>query len=87
MVTAVVGPAGLDITQLDVGTLVLGTVTSETPTSYVDNYFGQISTFIGQGFTYDAFGYPTGGTVTGLQETYQGQVIYQVTGMSVPVTS
>ena len=87
MANIVVGLAGVDMSQLDVGTLVLGTVTSESATQYVDDYLGQISTFTGVGFTYDATGYPTGGTVTGLTETYNGQVIYQVTGMSTPVTS
>src|SRR5689334_13323103 len=87
MAIVVIGNAGLDMSQLDITTLLQGTVTQETSTTYVDNYFGQISTFIGIGFKYDAFGYPIGGTVTGLQESYQGQVVYQVSGFSTPVTS
>ncbi|MDB5418108.1 MAG: hypothetical protein JWP50_1527 [Phenylobacterium sp.] len=87
MPTAVTGPSGIDMSQLDVTTLLAGTVTTETSTQYVENYFGQIISFAGVGFTYDAFGYPTGGTVTGLQVTSAGQLLYQVTGMAIPVAS
>jgi len=87
MPTAVTGPSGVDMSLLDVTTLLLGTVTTETSTQFIENYAGQIISFVGAGFTYDAFGLPTGGTVTGLQVTFGGQLIYQVTGMSIPVTS
>ena len=87
MATVVVGSAGVDMTQLDVGVLLQGTVLVETSTTFVDDFDGQTSTFTGFGFTYDAFGDPTGGTVTGLQETLNGQVLYQVTGTSIPVSS
>jgi serralysin len=87
MPTATVGTAGVDMTQLDVGLLLQGTVTVETSTQFADDYFGQLSTFTGFGFTYDATGVPTGGTVTGLTETLNGQLLYQVTGMSIPVAS
>jgi hypothetical protein len=87
MPTLIAGPAGLDMGQLDVRVLLEGTVTTRTSTSYVEDYFGQIIAFVGQGFAYDAFGYPTAGTVTGLQVSYQGQVIYQITGASNSVSS
>src|SRR4051812_41585128 len=87
MATGIVGVAGLDMSQLDVTTLLEGTVVQETSTTYVEDYFGQIITFTGVGFHYDAFGYPIGGTVTGLQVTQQGQLIYQISGFSTLVTS
>src|SRR5437868_6815841 len=87
MTIGIVGPGGLDMTQLDVTTLLEGTVVQESSTSYVENYFGQIVTFSGTGFQYDAAGYPIGGTVTGLQVSYQGQLVYQVSGFSTLVTS
>jgi Ca2+-binding RTX toxin-like protein len=87
MAVGVIGVAGLDMSQLDIRTLLEGTVTQETSTTYVENYFGQIITFTGTGFRYDGFGYPIGGTTTGLQVSEQGQVIYQISGFSIPVTS
>ena len=87
MANIAVGLAGVDMSQLDVGTLVLGTVTSESATQYVDDYLGDVSTFTGFGFTYDASGVAIAGTVTGLSVTENGQLLYQVTGMSTPVTS
>jgi len=87
MPIATAGPAGVNMDQLDVGTLLDGTVTTENATTYVDNYFGQITTFTGVGFIYDSFGIPVGGTVTSITETYNGQTVYQITGMSTPATS
>ncbi|MFC3071048.1 calcium-binding protein [Phenylobacterium soli] len=87
MPTLITGPAGVDMNGLDVSVLLDGTVTLETPTQYVEDYYGQTISFAGTGFTYDSFGYPTGGLVTGLQVSQAGQLIYQVTGMSIPVTT
>jgi len=87
MALAVAGPGGLYMSQLDVSILLDGNVTRATATSYVEDVEGQIIAFSGTGFTYDSLGYPTGGLVTALQVSYQGQLVYQVSGFSTPVTS
>lgn len=87
MPSITVGPSGINMGALDITTLLNGVVTLETSSQFVEDYAGQISTFTGSGFTYDAFGIPTGGTVTGLTETLNGQLLYQITGMSTPALS
>jgi Ca2+-binding RTX toxin-like protein len=87
MASVTIGTAGLDMTQLDIGTLLFGSVTLQNSHTYVLNNYGEVSTFTGVGFTYDTFGHPTGGIVTGLQETYNGQLEYQISGMNSSVSS
>jgi serralysin len=86
MTIATVGAYGLDMTKLDLSFLLQGTLVSESSTHLTLNTFGEIDTFTGFGFTYDSFGYPTGGTVTGLDESYLGQTVFSASGFSVPAT-
>jgi len=87
MVNFVTGPnAVVDFTQLDLTTLLDGDITSRSSTRLVlDLGGGELETFTGLGFTYDSFGDPAGGTITGIKETEGGQTVVEITGMSTPV--
>src|SRR4249920_3230365 len=87
MASVTIGSVGGDMSQLDIGSLLLGVVTTQNSHNYVLNNHGEVSNFTGIGFTYDSYGYPTGGIVTGLQETYNGQLEYQISGMNSSVSS
>ncbi len=88
MPTIVAGPQGLDMTNLDLSVLFDGTIARATSTTYqLSLPDGELVTFTGIGFTYNSSGIPTGGTVTGLSDSYLGQSVYQASGFSVPATS
>ncbi len=90
MVTFVSGTVfPIDFTTLDLTGLrdgdVLGGATS---TQFViDELDGTIDTFTGVGFTYDAFGDPTGGTVTGWQQKDGGTLVFNLTGGNISVAT
>jgi Ca2+-binding RTX toxin-like protein len=87
MAIGTTGNFALDMDQLDIGVLTQGTVVVHTSSQYaVDLGGGEIVSFIGTGFAYDATGAPIGGTVTTLGETYFGAQVYTVSGFSVPAT-
>jgi Ca2+-binding RTX toxin-like protein len=82
------GPAGLDMTGFDIGLLMQGDGVQKTSTLYSillpDN---TTITFHGTGFTYNSDGDPTGGTITGFGSVYQGQTEFEVSKISVPVST
>jgi len=80
-------PTGTNMDLFDVGLLAIGAVQSQTATSYVVAIGDEWLTFSGSGFTFDGAGNPSGGTVTGLEDRYLGQVAFSLTGFSISVTS
>jgi Ca2+-binding RTX toxin-like protein len=80
------GPAGLDMDNIDLGVLLDGDVRTQTSSVYsLDLGGGDIITFSGVNFSYGSDGYPVGGVVQGVGETYVGQMVFQATGLSIPV--
>ena len=86
MTTVTAGTIALNFDQLSVASLLSGDVllanagqiiTSDS--GYADNFFGS--------FTYNGQGQLTGGTLNRLQETYFGQVIFDISNTSVPMTT
>jgi Ca2+-binding RTX toxin-like protein len=71
----------------DIGMLATGAVQSQGVTSYSVTVGGEQLRFMGSGFTYDGAGNPLGGTVTGLEDQYLGQVVFNLSGFSIPVSS
>lgn len=87
MATVTGGPSGLDVNDIDVSALSTAAVVQRSATEMqFELGGGQVVTVSGDGFTYDATGVFAGGEVTGMSETSQGQVVYQVTGLSVAAT-
>jgi serralysin len=86
MAFATAGVFSLDMDQLSIGILLQGTVIIETSTTFSVSLDGEVTSFIGTGFTYNNLGNPVGGTVTQLTDTFQGQPVYNVTGFSIPAT-
>jgi Ca2+-binding RTX toxin-like protein len=86
MAQVVAGPAGFDMTELDLTTLISGALVSRTSTIYaLDLGNGQAVTFTGVDFTYGAQNFPIGGAITGIQQTSFGQLVADITGLGVPV--
>jgi Ca2+-binding RTX toxin-like protein len=87
MPTFAAGAYGISTDDIDIGALWDGTITVANSTTYrLDLGNGEVITFSGMGFTYNAFGTPTGGIVTGIQDIYLGQLAYNITGLSTAVT-
>ncbi len=85
MVTFVSGTVfPIDFTTLDLTGLRDGDILpGATSTSFgIDELDGTIDTFTGIGFTFDAFGDPTGGTVTGWQQKDGGTLVFNLTGVN-----
>jgi Ca2+-binding RTX toxin-like protein len=78
------GAAGINVDTLSIIDLLLGDVQVATATQFVLKDGAWLEQFQGQ-FTYNGAGTLTGGTVTGWQETFQGNVVFEVSGFSVPV--
>ncbi len=69
----------LDLTGLRDGDILPGA----SSTSFgVDELDGTINTITGIGFAFDVFGDPTGGTVTGWQQTDGGTLVFNLTGVN-----
>ena len=68
------------------------TFTTETPNLAQGDYrrigaSNVVDTFRGDSFTFNASGYPTGGTVTEYDETVNGALLIKIEGAAIPVTS
>lgn len=68
------------------------TFTTETPNLAQGDYrrigaSNVVDTFRGDNFTFNASGYPTGGTVTEYDETVNGALLIKIEGAAIPVTS
>lgn len=73
--------------DIDLTLLLGGTIVTANATTYaVQLNSGEIISFVGTGFTYNALFTPTGGTVTRVVETYQGQTVYDLTGLHTSAT-
>jgi hypothetical protein len=64
----------------------------ETPTEAIGDYRllndpAKQTIFYGSGFTYTSTGYPRGGIITGLEDVYQGQIVFAISDTSVPVAT
>src|SRR4051812_23447880 len=82
MATFTAGAFGNDFDQLDVYSLLLGGASNNSATTFTISTNGQIDNFTGAGFAFGANGYPTAGTVTGISETFNGQLTFSLTGIS-----
>jgi Ca2+-binding RTX toxin-like protein len=79
-------PVGTNIDQFDVGLLSFGVVVGQGSTSYGVALGDETITFTGMGFTY-ASGQPSGGTITGIQDSYFGAPVFDIQGVSIPVAT
>jgi len=79
-------PVGTDIDLFDVGLLSFGVVVGQASTSYSVALGNETVTFTGTGFTYVA-GQPSGGTITGIQDSYFGAPVFDIQGLSIPVAT
>ena len=88
MVTITAGSAlPLDFSTLDIANLLDGDITSRSSTSLrLDLGGGDIVLFTGTGFTYNHDGDPIGGTISGIKETVNGVLAFDLTGASTPVS-
>ena len=77
---------GFDVGLIQTGTTALGTVV-EAPTSFTVTLGQEQLIVSGTGLTYDGSGAVTGGTVTSIQDSYQGAVDFTLTGFSVSASS
>ena len=84
MTTVVAGNFNLDFDQLDLLLLLSGDVTVANAIQLTTSGGGVDDNFFGS-FTYNGAGQLTGGTLTRLQETYFGQLVFDITGANVPV--
>src|SRR5882724_9046437 len=79
-------PVGTNMDLFDVGLLPFGAVTGQTSTSYVVLLGDEAITFTGTGFTYSA-GVPVGGSISGIQDSYAGQPVFNMQGFDIPVST
>jgi serralysin len=79
----VTGNYALRMDLLDVANLWGGTVTERSDTKLtIDIGGGYVEHFTGFGVTYNIFGEPLSGTITGLQETVFGDPTFTITGLN-----
>ncbi len=82
MANVVAGDFALRMDLFDVANLWDGTVTEISDTKLtIDLGGGYVEHFTGFGVTYNIFGDPLSGTITGLQETLFGQPTFTITGL------
>ena len=79
-------PTGTNIDQIDVGLIAIGTNSAETATHFTISIGDESLVVGGSGFVYNGAGVPTGGTVTSIEDQYQGQVAYNLSGFSIAAT-
>ena len=85
-----VSGVGLNMFEADISTWLQLTFTTRTPNSAQGDYRTQglpsyVVQFDGSGFTYDAAGSPIGGYVSHIAELNNGQLVYDLSGITVPV--
>ena len=81
---------GLDMFGIDFSNLLDGTITRANSSTYVLSYSsGYQDIFTGSGFTYDRYGVPTGGMVTGYKayQSVSNETLFGVSGFSVAATT
>jgi Ca2+-binding RTX toxin-like protein len=83
------GSYGFDLSFLNLSNVTYGSSYTTTFTSFIA-YYGSRATrdeFHGSGFTYDADGIPTGGTVTSYANYENGRLLGSISGMSLSATA
>ncbi len=80
-------PVGTNMDQFDVGLLALGTTSSETPTSFIVTIGQEQLAFGGSNLTFGSQGQLTGGSIIAIQDEYQGEVEFNMSGFSISATS
>jgi serralysin len=83
MPTFTAGSFGVDFDKIDVGVLNTGVASGQTSTAFSISVSPQIDQFTGAGFTFGANGFPTGGTITHITETFGGQVVFDIDATNV----
>ena len=83
MATLTAGAFGTDIDQLDINSLLLGFASGQSSTGFTLNTNGQVDTFVGSGFQFGGNGFPTAGVITQITETFSGQMVFDLSGLSV----
>ena len=78
------GNAGISVDSLSLSDLLLGVTVLATASQFTLKDGDYLEEFQGQ-FTYDAAGLLNGGAVTAWRETLKGEVVFEVSGFSVPV--
>lgn len=86
MTTVTAGTLALDFDQLSVQSLLEGIVTFVSPNQISASINGFTDHFFGS-FTFNSQGLLTGGTLTGLRETYLGQLFFDISNTSVPMAT
>jgi len=86
MAVITAGAFALDFDQLDLSSLIAGTVTVATNGQISTSDSGIVDSFFGS-FQYNGAGSLSGGTMTHLTETYFGQTVFDIAGVNVPVTT
>jgi serralysin len=86
MALLVAGAAGISVDTLSITDLLEGTVVTATSTRLILNDLPWVEEFTGQ-FTYSASGDITGGTLNAWRETLNGNVVFEVSDFSTPVTT
>ncbi|MET0271865.1 MAG: calcium-binding protein [Phenylobacterium sp.] len=86
MAIVIAGNTGIDMNNPAIGALADGVQVAATLTYgalqtglWLDEFYGD--------FQYDLFGDLAGGTLTGWKESYNGQLVFQITGANVPVST
>jgi serralysin len=86
VVESAFGLAPIDVRKFDFANLFAGTVTTATSTQFVVSFAGGDRTeFQGLGITYNYYGEPNSGTLTGIREFSAGALTLIVSGVSTPV--
>ncbi|MGH6910992.1 MAG: calcium-binding protein, partial [Phenylobacterium sp.] len=81
-------PVGTNMDLFDIGLLATGSMSQRTATGYHVDLGDEVLAFTGTGFTFNPAGDAvTGGTVTGLQDQYQGAVNFSISGFSIAATT
>jgi serralysin len=83
MATFTAGVFGIDLDQLDIGSLVLGQISGASPTTFTVTIGSEVTNFAGSGFAFGANGFPTTGVINVIEETFLGDRVYAATGLSV----
>src|SRR4051794_14807789 len=86
MPTFTAGAFCADFDQIDIASLGVAMGSGQSTISFPLSLNGQVDNFFGSGFPYDANGLPASGTVSHLQETFGGSLVFDLDGMSLPIS-
>src|SRR3990167_1702560 len=86
MALLIAGAAGISVDTLDIDDLLEGVALVASATAFTLKDGDWLEEFQGQ-FAYDGAGELSGGTVTGWRESFKGEMVFDVSGFSVPVAT